>query len=230
MSLKLADYCRRMGISYRTGFRWFHAGKIKGLQMDTGTILITEPVFDSEPVPAPAPATPGCIATYARVSATENQDNLERQSQRLLDYCAAKGYQVRQVVKEIGSGVNDTRPKLMRLLSDPAITVIVVEHKDRLTRFGFNYIDCLLQQQGRRIEVINLAENGKEDLVQDFVSIITSFSRAHLRAAASTAQDRTANCGVKVRWRRTRSERPSLTSDPSASAGRRCRSKRPSPI
>jgi putative resolvase len=51
----------------------------------------------------------------------------------------------------------------------------VVEHKDRLTRFGFNYIEQLLKMQSRRIEVINQAENGKEDLVQDFVSIVTSF-------------------------------------------------------
>jgi putative resolvase len=79
------------------------------------------------------------------------------------------------VVKEIGSGVNDTRPKLLKLLTDPTVGLIVVEHKDRLTRFGFNYIEQLLAMQGRRIEVINLAENGKEDLVQDFVSIVTCF-------------------------------------------------------
>ena len=80
-----------------------------------------------------------------------------------------------QVVKEIGSGVNDTRPKLLKLLTDPSITLIVVEHKDRLTRFGFNYIERLLAMQDRRIEVINVAENGKEDLIQDFVSSVTSF-------------------------------------------------------
>jgi putative resolvase len=51
----------------------------------------------------------------------------------------------------------------------------VVEHKDRLTRFGFNYIEQWLKLQDRRIEVVNLAENGKEDLIQDFVSIVTSF-------------------------------------------------------
>ena len=92
-----------------------------------------------------------------------------------MDYCAAKGYQVAVVVKEIGSGVNDTRVKLLKLLTDPTIGLIVVEHKDRLTRFGFNYIEQLLAMQGRKIEEINLAENGKEDLIQDFVSIVTSF-------------------------------------------------------
>ena len=64
---------------------------------------------------------------------------------------------------------------MLKLLTDPAISLIVVEHKDRLTRFGFNYIEQLLAMQGRQIEVINQAENGKEDLVQDFVSIVTSF-------------------------------------------------------
>jgi putative resolvase len=48
---------------------------------------------------------------------------------------------VAAVVKEIGSGVNDTRPKLLKLLTNPTITLMVVEHKERLTRFGFNYIE-----------------------------------------------------------------------------------------
>ena len=78
-------------------------------------------------------------------------------------------------MKEIGSGVKDARPKLMKQLTDPTVTLIVVEHKDRLTRFGFNYIEQWLTMQGRQIEDINQAENGKEDLVQDFVSIETSF-------------------------------------------------------
>ena len=75
--------------------------------------------------------------------------------------------------------MNDTRPKLLRLLTDPTLTLVVVEHKDRLTRFGFNYIEQLLTRsvQDRRIEVVNLAENGNasQDLIQDFVSIVTSF-------------------------------------------------------
>ena len=67
-------------------------------------------------------------------------------------------------MKEIGSGVDDTRPKLLKLLTDPTVAVIVVEHKDRLTRFGYNYLEQWLKMQGRQIEVIHLAENGKEDL------------------------------------------------------------------
>lgn len=168
--MKLSAYARSLGVSYRTAWRWFKAGKVAGFQADTGTIIVTEPIVET----VPATANQKTVI-YTRVSAAENKDNLEGQAKRLMDYCAAKGYQVAAVVKEIGSGVNDTRPKLLKLLTDPTIGQIVVEHKDRLTRFGFNYIEQLLVMQGRKIEVINLAENGKEDLIQDFVSIVTSF-------------------------------------------------------
>ena len=168
--MKLSAYARHIGVSYRTAWRWFKAGKLTGFQADTGTIIVTDPTPEKAHVVAPCQ-----VAIYTRVSAAENKANLEGQAHRLQDYCAAKGYQVVAVVKEIGSGVNDARPKLLKLLTTPTITLIVVEHKDRLTRFGFNYIEQLLKLQDRRIEVVNLAENGKEDLVQDFVSIVTSF-------------------------------------------------------
>jgi len=165
--MKLTNYAKQHGISYKTAWRWFKDGKLPGFQMDTGTIIVNGPAL--------ATVVKAKVAIYARVSSTENKGNLDSQAQRLTDYCAAKGYQVALTVKEIASGVNDTRPKLLKLLTDPSVTLIVVEHKDRLTRFGFNYITELLRMQGRQIEVINLAENGKEDLVQDFVSIVTSF-------------------------------------------------------
>ena len=168
--MKLSAYARSLGVSYRTAWRWIKAGKVAGFQADTGTIIVTEPIVET----VPATANQKTVI-YTRVSAAENKDNLEGQAKRLMDYCAAKGYQVTAVVKEIGSGVNDTRPKLLKLLTDPTVGQIVVEHKDRLTRFGFKYIEQLLVMQGRKIEVINLAENGKEDLIQDFVSIVTSF-------------------------------------------------------
>lgn len=113
---------------------------------------------------------------YARVSTRERKDNLERQVARLSDYCAVHGYQVSQMVKEIASGVNESRPKLLALLKDTSITRIVVEQKDRLTRFGFRYLETLLQAQGRTIEVVNEASNDTEDLMADLVAIVYSFT------------------------------------------------------
>ncbi len=116
------------------------------------------------------------MAIYARVSSHEHRANLERQVDRLEDYSASRAYQVAQVVKEIAFGVNDGRPKLLALLKDLTITQIVVEHKDRLTHFGFRYLETLLELQGRTIEVVNLAENDREDLLADLVSIVYSFA------------------------------------------------------
>ena len=89
---------------------------------------------------------------------------------------ADKGYKVSKIITEIGSGLNDERKKLESLLIDKSIDVIIVEHKDRLARFGLNYINKLLEIDGRRIEVINVQKDDESDLMQDFVSIITSFA------------------------------------------------------
>jgi predicted site-specific integrase-resolvase len=167
--MKLIDYARLQGISYRTAWRWYKAGRIAGQQMDTGTILVTEPVGVRE---APAPAK---VAVYTRVSSSENKANLDSQAERLVAYCTVRGYQVSRVVKEIGSGVNDNRPKFLALLADPSIGRIVIEHQDRGTRFGFRYIETLLKTYGREIEVVNQAQNSTEDLLADLSSIVYSF-------------------------------------------------------
>jgi predicted site-specific integrase-resolvase len=166
MNMKLSEYARKVGVSYKTAWLWYKAGKLKGYQMDTGTIII-----DTDEKAHPIEK----VVVYARVSLSENRDNLTAQAERLVGYCMAKGYQVQQVVKEVGSGVNDSRPKFLALLADTSVTRIVVEHKDRATRFGFRYLETLLAQQQRVIEVANLAEDGQEDLLSDLVAIVSSF-------------------------------------------------------
>lgn len=166
--MKLSDYAKQMGVRYETAWRWFRDGKIQGRRIGAHTIIITE--GQEEPA-----AVPPRVAIYARVSSAENKGNLNSQAERLVAYCTARGYQVAKVVKEVGSGVNDARPKLLGLLADAGISLIVVEHKDRLTRFGFRYLDMLLTNQGRAIEVVNQAENGTEDLLADLTAIVYSF-------------------------------------------------------
>lgn len=165
--MKLADYAKQMGVRYETAWRWFRDGKIQGRRIGSHTIVITE--GQEEPT-----AVPQRVAIYARVSSAENTGNLDSQAERLAAYCTARGYQVAKVVKEVGSGINDARPKLLALLADAGISLIVVEHKDRLTRFGFRYLDTLLANQGRAIEVVNQAENGTEDLLADLTAIVYS--------------------------------------------------------
>lgn len=153
-------------VTYRTVWNWVKSGKVKYEQDDSGTIRI---IIDEE-------KREEKVVVYCRVSSSENKDNLEKQKQRVLDYCYARGYQVERTVCEIGSGLNDGRRKLESILNDISITKIIVEHSDRFSRFGMNYIENLLKMQGRSIEVINKQSNDRDDLMQDFVSIITSFT------------------------------------------------------
>ncbi len=163
--MKLSEYAKKLGISYRTAHRLWKAGKLDAYQLPTGTVIVQE---HTNPLQK--------VAVYARVSSAEMKGNLDTQAERLVQYCEANGYQISQVVKEIASGVTDHRPKFLALLADTSITTIVVEHQDRATRFGFHYIETLLEKQGRRLEVVNLAENGQDDLMSDLVSIIYSVS------------------------------------------------------
>ena len=81
--------------------------------------------------------------------------------------------EVGQVVAEVGSGLNGTRPKLARILSDPSATVIVVEHRDRLARFGMEQLHAALGAHGRRIVVVDEGET-TDDLVRDMIEVLTS--------------------------------------------------------
>jgi predicted site-specific integrase-resolvase len=164
--MRLSQYAKKMGVTYRTAFRWFQAGKLDAYQLDTGTIIVRDPVV---------PTSPQAVALYARVSSADQKDDLARQLERLRDYAAAKGYTVAKEVTELASGLNDSRPKLSKLLTDPTIGTIIVEHKDRLTRFGFEYIRKLLEVQQRRIEVV-FETDSNDELVDDFVAVITSMA------------------------------------------------------
>ncbi len=180
--MKLSDYAKQQGISYRTAHRMWKRGELKGRQLSTGTILIDT-----------STTVEGAIV-YARVSSAENKSNLESQALRVEQYCIARGYRIVGIVKEVGSGVNDSRKKLIKVFERDDYNLIVCEHKDRLTRVGFNYIKVLLNSQGKDVEVINEAREEREDLMQDFISIITSFCA---RIYGLRRQKRRTECIIK---------------------------------
>src|SRR4030081_1862369 len=124
MPMKLSEYAKQQGISYKTAWRWFKSGELDAYQTATGTVIVREVVQTSPP---------RGIALYARVSSADQKEDLQRQVERLKNYSAARGYQVNKIVQEIGSGLNDHRPKFLSVLTDASIGVIVVEHKDRGT-------------------------------------------------------------------------------------------------
>ena len=165
--MKLSHWAREKGILYRTAWLMFDRGQIVGAyKLPTGTIIVPNESNKNKQ---------DYVITYARVSSSENKDNLESQSKRLIDYCNANGWKTHENIKEIGSGLNDRRPKLLKLLKEGKSTKLVVEHKDRLSRFGSSYIEMACKHFNCEVIYINEVQEEKEDLVQDFVNVITSF-------------------------------------------------------
>jgi putative resolvase len=113
------------------------------------------------------------VVLYARVSSHDQRADLDRQVPWLTGWATSKGFTVGQVVCEVDSGLNGKRPKLARVLSDPSATVIVVEHRDRLARFGVEHLQAALAAQGRRIVVVDDGET-TDDLVRDMIEVLTS--------------------------------------------------------
>lgn len=173
--MKLSEWAKLQGISYKTAWRWFKEGKlpVPVEQTPTGTILVKTTAMSD-----------GLVALYGRVSSSDQKPDLDRQIARLTQSVTGLGYSVGLVVTEIGSGLNGHRPKLMKLLADPKVKIIAVEHRDRLMRFGCEYVESALAAQERRILVIDETEL-KDDLVQDMIDVLTSFcARLYGRRAA----------------------------------------------
>jgi len=93
-----------------------------------------------------------------------------------MSWCNAQGWGVSKVVKECGSAINDQRPKFLALLANREMSKIVVEQKDRASRFGVASIQTLLAMQDRELVIVNTADTEESDLMGDFVAIITSFA------------------------------------------------------
>lgn len=165
--MKLSQYAKEIGVCYKTAWNLFKANKIPGAyQLQSGTVIVPNDINES------SKNNKGVIL-YARTSSTQNKKLLENQVERLKDYAYAKGYKIKQIVKEYGSGLNDERKQLSHILKDGDYDKIIVENKDRLTRFGFNWIQLLT---GNRIEVINESKEKDEDITKDLISIIHYFS------------------------------------------------------
>jgi putative resolvase len=167
--MKLSEWAAQQGVHYQTAWRWWQRGilPVPARQLASGTILVD--------LPAPTPAgAGGRTVVYARVSSHDQRPDLDRQVARVMAWAGGRQLAVDQVVTEVGSALNGRRPKLARLLADAQATTIVVEHRDRLARFGVEQLQAALAAQGRRILVADPSET-TDDLVRDMVEVLTSF-------------------------------------------------------
>lgn len=145
--IKLSKWVAENGISKLTAWRYATAGKMPGAYKNPTGQFIVE-------IEEPEPET--YAALYARVSSHDQKADLDQQIARLATHAANAGLKVGKVVMEIGSGLSDKRRELTKLLAVPAVGTIVVEHKDRLARFGVEHLHSALAATGRRIIIVAL--------------------------------------------------------------------------
>ncbi|MET8537537.1 IS607 family transposase [Streptomyces sp. NPDC005065] len=165
--MKLSEWAARNGVRYQTAWTWAKEGRmpVPVVQTPSGTWLVTEP----------APQAAGRVVAYCRVSSGDRKADLERQVARTVQGATAQGLMVADVVTEVGSGLSGRRRKLYRLLADPGVGTIVVEHRDRLARFGVEHLEGALSASGRRLVVLDPAETADaDDLVRDITEVLTS--------------------------------------------------------
>jgi putative resolvase len=188
--VKLAAWARANGVHPQTAYRWFRQGRlpVPARRLASGTILVEVPGSDSGGL------SDGRAVLYARVSAHDQRADLDRQVARLSAWTTEHGIGVAEVVCEVGSGMNGRRPRLRRLLADPTAAMIVVERRDRLARFGVEYLEAALSAQARRLVVVDPSETS-DDLMADMIEALTGLcARLYGRRGARNRALRAVRC------------------------------------
>ena len=190
--MNLTQWARLQGVHPQTAYRWFREGAlpVPAVRVNSRSVLVSP-----EAVVATAPTAFGL---YARVSSHDQKSDLDRQVARLSTWAAqAGGGQVVRVEAEIGSGMNGSRSKVRRLLADPNVSVVVVEHRDRLGRMNTELVEAALSAHGRRLVVLDDGEVD-DDLVRDMVEVLTSFcARLYGRRSARNRALKAIGCAQR---------------------------------
>jgi putative resolvase len=164
--VNLSQWADRVGVSKFTAYRWFREGTLPVPAERVGRLILVNV--------GAAERESARTVLYARVSSHDQRRDLDRQVARLTGWATGQGLAVAEVVAEVGSGMNAKRRKLARLLADATATTVVVEHRDRLARFGVEHLEAALSAQGRRIVVLDAGEVD-DDLIRDVTEVLTSF-------------------------------------------------------
>ncbi|MBL8927535.1 MAG: IS607 family transposase [Pseudonocardia sp.] len=166
--MNLKEWAASQGVSYATARRWYEAGTLPVPTYRAGRLIVV-----GEPLAAPQT---GQTVAYCRVSSHEQKADLERQAGRVLTGASGRGIRIDRTVTEIGSGRNGRRTKLGKLLADPTVATIVVERRDRLARFGVEYLEAALAAHGRGVVVLDeteLAGDLADELACDLTEVLT---------------------------------------------------------
>ena len=190
--MRLREWADSQGVHYQTAWKWFRDGKlpVPAVRTATGVILVQAEL--------PTAAGPvGQLGLYARVSSHDQRADLDRQVARLAEWAATTGQPIVRVEAEVGSGMNGKRSKVRRILADPLVTTVVVEHRDRLGRMNVELVEAALSAHGRSLVVLDPGEVD-DDLVLDMTEVLTSFcARLYGRRSARNRAEKALRCAER---------------------------------
>jgi predicted site-specific integrase-resolvase len=178
----LKDAAERLGVAYITLWKWAREGRFRVVRLPSGRLAIPVEEFEKLRPPEMRLVDKPRAIIYVRVSSDKQarQGDLDRQVEALKRYAAEHGYQVVEVIRDIGSGLKTNRrglKKLLRMVVQRRVDVVLVTYRDRLTRFGYEYLEFFFRQYGVKIvEAFKTEKEPLEELIEDFVEIIASFA------------------------------------------------------
>ena len=172
MWLSSIEYQKRYNISPQLFYLWRTTGKLQTKELVKNHHLVW---VEDEPS-----NNHRVVAVYGRVSTSKQKQDLSNQIDVLKKYVISNGSNPK-VFSDIGSGMNEKRPGLISLMNEIVqnkISKVVISHKDRLTRFGFGYLETIFKMYNTEIEIINLEDDKsfQEELTEDLIAIIHHFS------------------------------------------------------
>ena len=178
----MKEASRILGVSVRRLQIWDKQGKIRCVRTPGGRRRIPESELKRILGIKEADVSRKAVI-YARVSSYDQKQkgDLERQKRSLLDYAKSKGYEVIATLEDVSSGLDEERKslsKLFNMVERGEVGAVIVAYKDRLTRFGFRYLERYFASYGVRIEVINGEEpkDAYQELVEDLIALVSSFA------------------------------------------------------
>jgi len=172
----LGEFAKLIGVSPKTLQRWDREGILIAYRTPTNRRLYT---FDQLNEILGKRQNRQTVI-YCRVSSPAQRPELNNQIEAMKAYCLAGGISVGEIVSEIGGGMNFKRPKLRKLLlgiCSGEINQVVVAHKDRLARFGFELFEYICEINGCQVIVANNEKfSPQEEMIQDLLAIVHTFS------------------------------------------------------
>jgi predicted site-specific integrase-resolvase len=177
---RIGEFADRVGRSASTVRRWEREGRITAKRTVTGQRYFTDDdVRAALRMPGTDPADRE-VVVYCRVSSPRQNADLKSQVAAMEQFCLGRGVAVSRWVREIGGGMNLRRPKFTALMDDVQdgrVSMLLVARKDRLARFGLEYLEHVAARAGCEIVVANAQSLSPErELTEDLLAIVATFS------------------------------------------------------